>query len=133
MRFCFLALFGLAACFAFVGCSGGWGTASGTVTLDGVALKEGTITFHPEGEGATATGRISNGEFTISTGQKTGLRAGEYKVTIAHMTIPASGSSEQAKFLTPEKYSRPDTSGFVAVVKGGSNRFQYDMVTPAKP
>ncbi len=129
MRFRFFALAFLIGSIVPVGCSGNWGTVSGTVTLDGTPLREGTITFHPQGEGPTAYGKVRDGSFTIRTGQKEGLLPGKYKVTIAHMTIPESGSSEKAKFLTPERYSRPETSGLEADVNSGDNNLKFEMTT----
>lgn len=129
MRLLLLALMLSGFGTALAGCSGNWGTASGTVTLDGSALKEGSITFHPEGEGPTAYGQVSNGEFTVSTGQQAGLPVGKYKVTVVHMTVPESGSKEKAKYLTPPRYARPETSGLEADVKPGGNSFQYELTS----
>lgn len=114
---------------AMLGCSGSWGNASGEVTVDGTALKEGVITFHPVEGGATAYGQVTAGAFTISTGQKTGLKAGKYRVTVSAMTIPEPGSTETAKMLTPVKYSRTETTDLEATVTGGSNRFKFELRT----
>jgi hypothetical protein len=121
----------LLPCLALVlaGCGGDWGTASGTVTLDGTPLAAGQITFHPEGGGATAYGTVQDGSFTISTGQKAGLKAGKCKVTVFASTIPKEGTKEVAKMLTPVKYSRAESSPFEANVQGGSNSFKFEMVS----
>jgi hypothetical protein len=119
-------LFALVVVACVAGC-GSRGSATGTVTLDGTPLKEGLITFHPVEPGPTAYGQVKEGEFTVSTGQKTGLQAGKYKVTVSASTIPEPGSTKEAKLLTPAKYSRPETSGLEAAVGSGSNRFKFEM------
>ena len=109
------------------GCGGSWGTASGTVTLDGAPLKDGTVSFHPAGDGPTAYGTVTDGAFTVSTGQRDGLPAGKYKVTISASTIPKEGTKEQAKMLTPKKYATADATPLEADVKSGANTFQFEM------
>ena len=112
---------------AVAGCGGGSATCSGTVTLDGVPLKEGIITFDPYTHGPDAYGQVKDGAFTISTGQKEGLDSGRYRVSISASTIPQMGTKEQAKLLTPKKYASFDTSGLEADVKPGSNTFAFEM------
>ena len=117
----------LALPLALTGCGGGWGAATGSVTLDGTPLKDGVITFHPAGGGAAAYGTLKDGSFAISTGQKDGLAAGKYKVTVSASTIPKEGTSETAKLLTPAKYAKAETTDLEAEVKSGSNSFTFDM------
>lgn len=122
-----LAPFAAVLCAALAGCGGGWGTTSGTVTLDGTPLKEGAIAFHPSGDGPTSYGTVTDGAFTISTGQKDGLPAGKYRVTVSASTIPKEGTNEQSKLLTPAKYSKADSTDLEADVKSGSNSFKFEM------
>ncbi|MGL4423723.1 MAG: hypothetical protein ACRCZF_23905 [Gemmataceae bacterium] len=119
----------LLACVALTGCGGSWASASGTVTLDGANLKNGVISFHPVGGGATAYGTVTDGAFTLSTGQKSGLTPGKYKVTVSSSTVPKEGTAETAKLITPQKYSRPNTTDLTADVQSGSNSFQFDMTS----
>jgi hypothetical protein len=113
------------------GCgSGDWATASGKVTLDDAPLKEGVITFHPAGDQASAYGQVTDGEFSINTGQKTGLKPGKYKVTVSATTVPESGSAQRARLLTPKKYAVKETSDLEADVKPGSNSFTFAMHSP---
>jgi hypothetical protein len=121
------ALLGLAAALSFAGCGGDCGSASGSVTLDGQPLREGLITFHPAGDGPTAYGQVNAGEFTLSTGQKSGLKVGKYQVTVSATTIPESGSGQPGRLLTPKKYASKETSGLEADVKSGGNRFKFEM------
>jgi hypothetical protein len=112
-----------------VGCgSGNWGTVSGTVTQDQTPLEDGIITFHPvDGTGSSGYGQIIKGAYEISTGAKTGLPVGSYKVTVSASTIPKEGTSETAKLLTPKKYSQPHTTDLKAEVKSGSNQIPFAM------
>ncbi len=112
---------------ALAGCGGSWGSASGTVTLDGTPLKDGIITFHPAGGGATAYGMVKDGSFSIATGQDGGLATGEYKVTVSASTIPKEGTGETAKLLTPVKYAKPESTDLEAVVNSGPNSFKFEM------
>jgi len=112
---------------ALAGCAGDWGSASGTVTLDGAPLKEAAISFVPADGGATAYGQVKDGAFSLSTGQKDGLKAGKYRVAVSASTVPAMGTKEVAKLLTPKKYASPETSGLEADVKSGSNSFKFDL------
>ena len=112
---------------ALAGCGGSWGSASGTVTLDGTPLKDGIITFHPVGGGATAYGTVTDGSFSLATGQDGGLATGKYKVTVSATSIPKEGTSETAKLSTPVKYSKPDTTDLDAVVNGGLNSYKFEM------
>lgn len=112
---------------ALAGCAGDWGGASGTVTLDGAPLDAASISFVPADGGATAYGQVKDGAFSLSTGQKDGLKAGKYRVSISASTIPAMGTKEVAKLLTPKKYAGTDTSGLEADVKPGSNSFNFEL------
>ncbi len=115
------------------GCGAGdWGTVSGRVTLDDQPLEKGDVTFNPVKGGAPGTGRVVNGAFTIQTGTKAGLAAGEYLVTVADQTIPKSGSKEAAKLLTPKKYADPKTSDLKATIQPGSNPVELKMVSTSK-
>lgn len=115
------------AVLALVGCGPGWGSASGTVTLDGELLKDGVISFHPDGGGATAYGTVKDGAFSIATGQQDGLTSGKYKVTVSASTIPKEGTTETAKLITPAKYAKPASTDLEADVKPGPNSFKFEM------
>ncbi len=110
------------------GCRGDWGTASGTVTLDGQRMNKGVVTFHPATSGAAGYANInSDGTFSVMTGAETGLKTGDYVVTVTDHNIPDSTKSETAKLLTPEKYASPATSDFKVTVKPGGNRFDFAL------
>jgi hypothetical protein len=116
----------LAALLAGCG-SGDWGTGTGTVSVDGTPLKAGVVTFHPRDGGAAAYGQVSDGKYTLYTGQQAGLKVGEYQVTVSATSIPEPGSTEKAKLLTPAKYAQPATSGLTEKVKAGANAFDLKL------
>ena len=113
--------------FALAGCGGGPATCSGAVTLDGVPLKEGVISFDPYTHGPDSHGQVKDGAFLIGTGQQEGLASGRYRVTISATKVPQMGSKEAAKLLTPEKYAGFDTSGLEADVKPGANTLKFEL------
>ncbi len=127
MRIRLPAILAAALALATAGCGGDWGSCSGTVALDGAPLKDASITFEPTNGGPTAYGQVKDGEFTVGTGQKDGLAAGKYRVSVSASTVPQMGSKEQAKLLTPKKYAGFDTSGLEADVKPGSNRLKFEL------
>jgi hypothetical protein len=114
----------LAGCVAALsGCvNSDWGTATGTVTLDGTALTKGIVTFHPVEGGPVATSSISsNGTFQAMTGAKPGLGIGAYKITVVEQTIPAIDSGENVELLTPSKYASVATTDLAVTIKSGHN------------
>jgi hypothetical protein len=121
-------LVALVATVASSGCGpANWGTATGTVTVDDQPLKSGVVTFQPVAGGAAAYGQVTDGKFTLYTGQDAGLKAGQYQVTVAAQSVPEPGSKDRAKLLTPEKYASPATSGLKEEVRAGSNNFELRL------
>src|SRR5262245_52376087 len=83
---------------SLIGCGGDWSSVTGTASVDGQRLKSGTVTFHPVGEGAAGYGGLTkDGTFTIMTGTATGIKAGDYAVTVVDQTIPDPDSGESVK------------------------------------
>lgn len=104
-------------------------TIEGVVTLDGVPLTTGTVTFHPQGGGAPAYGVISsNGEYSISTGANKGLVAGKYVVTVVATTPPTS-SLEFGNLLVPERYGSLQQTPLRVTVIPGKNRINLDLTS----
>ncbi|MFO0908870.1 MAG: carboxypeptidase-like regulatory domain-containing protein [Isosphaeraceae bacterium] len=117
-------------------CGGGgpeMGSVSGKVTYKSQPLTKGTITFVSQKGGRNATGQIgSDGTYTLQTENPgDGAEVGDYKVTI-------SAKEEQIldyippkpvppKYLAPEKFEKPDTSGLTAAVKSGRNTFDFNL------
>lgn len=132
----------LGCCLAVVasGCSKGGlnvptGTVSGTVTVKGAPLTEGTITFFGENSGDTGAAILnSDGTYALKYGTGFSVPAGDYRVAISAgppasagvvdpkdlMKTVTMGKSAKEKIVS-DKYKDPKTSTLVAVVKPGSN------------
>lgn len=104
------------------GCSGDWGQVEGNATIDGRPLETGNVAFHPVAGGPTAYGSIvADGRFKLATGDRAGLKSGEYVVTVSSLTIPEDGKGQTAKLLTPAQYARPETSPLRVTIRPGAN------------
>ena len=94
-----------------VGCSGSSseGTVEGTVTLDGMPLKEGDVRFVPaDGKSQTASAKISDGKFTAQ------VPTGEMRVEISASKVigkrkmyntPDSRVVDKVSELLPLRYN----------------------------
>ena len=94
-----------------VGCSGSslQGTVNGTVTLDGMPLKEGDVRFVPaDGKSQTASATIIDGQFTAQ------VPTGEMRVEISAPKVigkrkmydtPDSPVVDKVKELLPPRYN----------------------------
>lgn len=73
-----------AALFLLSGCGGTkYHPVTGTVTLDGVTVENANVTFvTDDGKKSYAGLTDASGKYTITTGDKPGLPAGAYKVTV---------------------------------------------------
>jgi len=119
------------------GCNGTSATVSGTVTLDGEPVEGspelyGTVSFYREdGSGAPAVGIIkSAGSYTLATGSQQRLEPGKYNVAVSVKKIhpPAEpGGLTRPERVSPEKYSKPATSGLAREVKPGNNTFDFAL------
>lgn len=89
---------------------------SGTVTLDGEPLSQGTITFMPVAGTNSSTGDIVDGKFTLSTFSKDdGAPPGEYKVAVTAWTTPPEMGVEGVPAI-PKHYFDTNTSGLSATI-----------------
>ena len=117
------------------GCSGGGGTVSGTVTLDGTPIQGGVVTFHPVGEGPSAIGAVKkDGTYEVTIGNQTAIPPGEYLVTVdygeATTSEPGPGPPKPPpvpKRITPDKYANKDTTDLRVTVKAGSNKIPLEL------
>jgi len=131
-----------------IGCSGEVGDdkprepVSGKVTLDGQPLPEGVILFAPAGSdsaGASATGKITNGEFSIPRVE--GPVPGSYKVSISHTDQPEGRvkielkkkgkTTAKTKELIPARYNS-QTKLTVEIPKGGKSELDFSLESQAK-
>lgn len=96
----------------------------GTVRYDGAPVTSGTVQFQGQ-PGQTpellpGTGIInSDGTYTVTTAHGPGLASGKYRVAVVSME---SGDLESpqpvVKWLVPERYANPTTSGLTADIAG---------------
>jgi len=125
----------IACCFVLVlaGCGGHESTASGTVTLDGKPLGHGTVTFHPQADGTPGYGAIGpEGQYTVQTGNREGLTAGDYVITVVALEPSVEPSSSMGmpspgKPLTPRCYASVDSSDLRRTVEPGPNRLDLQL------
>lgn len=106
-------------------------TVSGKVTFDGTAVSEGVVNFNGVGFGAQAT-LGSDGTYELTSQYGSGIPLGSYKISIE--PPPPETKPDTAELVDagdfeniPKKYRSPETSGFTAEVKEGSNTFDFDM------
>ena len=94
--------------------------ASGTITVDGSPITEGTINFYPTGDGSSALATIeSNGSFSVITAASSaGIAPGEYKVVVESWEIePVMDDEgevvEEGTSRVPMKYTSEETSDLI--------------------
>jgi hypothetical protein len=102
---------------------------SGTVTLDGKPLSEGTVNFSSSSTGDAAIAQLKEGgRFLFGNG----VLPGTYRVTITgpvNNTPPAPGVTPPVlKFQIPSKYSDPATTDLKATVTTEVSDFKFDLV-----
>lgn len=99
------------------GCSGGDGRTevTGTVTLKGTPLKDGTVSFEPlDGQPTRATAVITAGAFSVP--RESGLTPGKYLVRVS------AGDGKTA--VNPVSPDQPPGPG------GGTNIISKELVPP---
>ncbi|MDD4789283.1 MAG: carboxypeptidase-like regulatory domain-containing protein [Pirellulales bacterium] len=132
-----LCLFGLVC-----GCGGGdplgRRAVSGTVTLDGAPLAEGSISFEPVEQSTTSSGAvIANGAYAIAREQ--GLPPGKYRVVInavkpgTGLQMPEGGMpgdevGTPAEELIPAEWNT-ESENFIEVGSSGPTEFKHEIVT----
>lgn len=109
-----------------------WGYLSGAVKLNGEPVGPGTITFEPVD--STKVGAIAtfgeDGQYTTrSSGQKEGIRTGEYRVLIQGGTLEeiVSEGGPPPKTKIPVKYSNPNKSDLKVTIEAGSQTQDFDL------
>lgn len=130
------------------GFSGGRGTVTGTVTIDGQPLPEGcSVLFMAASGGYTGSGPVgAGGSFSVFYKVPAGLPVGDYLVQIsppgpkgeATPTDPvAMGESIRLskntanKSPVPSRYSSTGTSGLTFTVQPGSNQADFALTGAA--
>ena len=110
-------------------------SVSGTVTIDGAALRTGTIAFSPIAGGAIAYALIGeDGRYSVRTGSDEGLLAGEYAAAVVAMSGRPPGSKNFRDFgtpLVPARYGDPKQSGLRFTIVPGVNHIDIPLRGPA--
>ncbi|MBX3427522.1 MAG: hypothetical protein KF688_17720 [Pirellulales bacterium] len=120
---------------ALAGCSGAESEVSGVVTLDGTKVGPGVIVFMPaEGPSNPADGAIRpDGSYFLKTSRELRLRPGKYKVGVSVFdqspVKPGERSMVPAKYVTPEKFAEPATSGLEYEVAPAKNTINVELVS----
>ena len=134
-RRCLVALIGVCAFVALVGCGSGnkkTHIVRGTVIFDDKPVPNGTITFIPA-DGPTATGEIQpDGSYTLTTYKSgDGAVEGTYTVVIVAMADQSGRLPEERNPLpppiVPDKYTSIATSDLRADVKPGENTINFNL------
>ena len=121
------------------GCGGGRAAVQGAVTLDGVPVEAGFVSFSPADPAATGpTGRVSivKGRYAIDAAGQ--LKPGLYRVEIhaprkTGKKIPAGSPSPPGTMVdeeveaVPEKYNRQST--LQKEVKAGPNTIDLELTS----
>ncbi len=122
------------------GCGGGPKPlpVSGVVTLDGQPVADAGVMFCPTENGPMATGTTdANGKFQLKTTNSRGAMPGQYRVAISKKeeSGPKSKSGMidprliKVKWIIPQKYSNPESSGLKAEVSPGQIAFTFTLVS----
>ncbi len=117
------------------GCGGQHDAAvSGVAYLDDQPLSNGMVTFHPTGGGAAAYGQIdASGRYELRTGDASGLKPGEYRVTVMATEPVVEAGPGQApaipRPITPDRYRDFATTDIVEEIAAGSNQIDIRLTT----
>jgi hypothetical protein len=134
-----------------VGCSGGTGDpnrpdtapVTGVVTLDGKPVEGASVSFQAQEGQHSAFGQTNaEGRYQLTTFVSgDGAVPGKYVVTIRKTESVGGNAVPQddpnygkqplipptIKFIVPEKYSNPKTSGLTATVSEGENDIPFEL------
>ncbi len=124
------------------GCGEKLATVAGTVRLDGKPVASAGVALHPVAGGSLASGSTdAEGRFRIESGNKPGTTPGEYRITVVKketsgfladknglsMGVAKGGIKE--KWIIPQKYAKPDTSGLKVRVKPGMDPLDLNLTS----
>ncbi len=120
------------------GCGSDAGRVSGTVSVGGQPLSQGTVVFEDRSAGISVNATIGpNGKYTAKTYDLNGLPPGKYQVAVrpdrlgdgeTPLVSDPSGESPDTVSAIPEKFHSLETSGLTATVEAGANEsFDFDL------
>ncbi|WP_020470897.1 carboxypeptidase-like regulatory domain-containing protein [Zavarzinella formosa] len=114
----------LLAFMSLLGCGGAESAVKGTVTHNGQPVKNGNISFTPEGGTGTAVGgEITDGKFAVK-----GVTPGKYRVKVSSYT-KGSASDNMDEAIKAAKAAKKSNDE-VAATDDGNNQLQ-DVVAGA--
>ena len=91
------------------------------------------VTFHPVAGGPAVYGMIrDDGTYELSTGGEKGLKPGEYRITVVRTENPPSTPGKApsiGRLITPEKYSRLETTDLQATIELGANKIPLNLIS----
>lgn len=142
----------VALCVLLAGCGSGakLGRVTGTVSVDGKPVTQGTIMFIPA-DGKAAVGSIGpDGHYTLTTfDDGDGALVGEHRVTILATTVGASSLAPatfedeialstgkggnrilipgKVTWIVPERFSHPATTDLTATVNAGRQSIDFNL------
>mgnify|MGYP003509381870 CR=1 FL=1 len=122
---------------ALFGCGGGGEKLTpvgGKVTVGGVPLAAGSVTFHPDSDKGNSSLNIAvgaldaEGTYKLMTGGREGAPLGWYKVTVtAQAPIDLNNPYAMPKHLIKPKFSDASTSGLAIEVVARPAPGAYDL------
>ncbi|MFY9251938.1 MAG: hypothetical protein WAO83_00680 [Fuerstiella sp.] len=122
----------------FVGCGGpedGRITVTGTVSIDGTPLPDGTVTFY-KGSESSGVGKIDGGQFTVSqSGGSEGMQPGVYQVAVQSWEVEPFAVNESGemggpgKSRIPEKYHSSSTSELTAEISAEKSSVDFLLLS----
>lgn len=123
---------------AINGCGGptdGRMNVTGSATIDGAPLTDGTITFY-KGSSSSGVGIIKDGAFTVSeSGGTEGMQPGTYQIAIQSWEVEpfAVGDDGQmggpGKSRIPEKYNSTATSELTAEISAENADVTFELTS----
>jgi hypothetical protein len=122
----------LAMAMGLCGCSRGIALipVCGEVKLDGAPLVDCAVTFAPLAGGPVASGTTdAQGQFQLSTVNRPGAVPGEHRVALTKQRYVGEPGRQRYIFITPEKYAKPETSGFRKTVDQQNHEFTFELTS----
>jgi hypothetical protein len=130
------AVLAIALLASLVGCGGPtYLPVSGVVLLDGTPVADAGVMFWPVEGGANASGTTDvAGQFRLATTNTPGVLPGQYRVTITKKAFSgvsklglADAKNIRVKWITPQRYSKIETSGLKASVSRDQSKFEFTL------
>lgn len=105
---------------------------SGEILLKGKPVLDAFLTFHPQGTGNPAFGKVDeNGKFQLTTYEKgDGAVLGQHTVTVQIMpegAVPGMEAETGKGMSIPKKYNSPATSPLKVTIKDSDNELQLTL------